>query len=90
MTGTTNKPIIIGNKPVANYALAIATRIGAGEDEVTLRARGEHIARAVDAANKAVNMGLPVARGAMRWGQETAPGGHPVSYVEVTLTKKEG
>ena len=80
-----NTPIVVGKKQVANYALAIQARLGLGEKSVTLRARGAHISRAVDAANMAINLGLPVARGDIRWGQEDAPGAKKVSFVELDL-----
>ena len=84
------RPIVVGKKSTANYALAVATRFGAGEAPIVLRARGRLIGGAFDAANKALNMGLPLVRGAARWGQEDAPGGKPVSYVEIELIAKEG
>lgn len=85
---TTNRPVVIGSKPVANYALAVSARLGEGATQVVLRARGEHISKAVDAANKAINLGLPVSRGQMKWGQEPGPQGKPVSFVEVELIAK--
>lgn len=81
----TNRPVVVGSKPVANYALAISARLGEGATQVVLRARGENISKAVDAANKAINLGLPVSRGQMKWGQEAGPTGKPVSYVEIEL-----
>jgi len=92
MSETTTKvrPIVVGGKSVANYALAVATRIGEGEVTIVLRARGRFISSAFDAANKTINMNLPVKRGEVRWGQETAPGGEKkVSFVELTLLRKE-
>jgi DNA-binding protein len=41
--------IFIGNKPVMNYVLAVATQFNEF-DSVKLRARGKAISRAVDAA----------------------------------------
>lgn len=82
----TNRPIVVGKKPVANYALAVAARLGEGAQVIVLRARGEHISKACDAANKSINLELPVRRGPMRWGQEPgAKDGHPVSFVEIEL-----
>lgn len=82
---TKTRPIVVGNKPVANYALAIAHRIGAGERSITLRARGRFISAAFDAANKAINLGLPLNRGQIKWGQEGGPKGQQVSFVEIEL-----
>ena len=86
---TTCRPIVVGKKNIANYALAIATRFGEGQRNITLRARGRYCSAAFDAANKALNMGLPLSRGQSRWGQETAPGDKPVSWVEIDLAAKE-
>ncbi len=87
----TPRPIVVGKKAVANYALAIATRLGEGQKTITLRARGRLIGLAFDAANMAVNMHQPVERGEVSWGQETAPGGagKMVSYVEIEMVGKE-
>lgn len=85
-----NTPIIVGGKAVANYALAIQTRLAAGQLVVTLRARGQHIARAVDAANMAINIGLPVTRGEIRWGQESGPASKNVSFIEIQLASTAG
>ena len=79
------RPVVVGSKPTANYALAVQARLAAGEQVITLRARGRHMAQAVDAANMAVNLGLPVRRGMVRWGQETGPQGQNVSWIEVEL-----
>lgn len=86
MTATTNiRPIVVAGKPVANYALAVASRLGEGSTTVVLRARGQNISKAVDSANKALNLGLPLKRGEIRWGQEQGPNGTPVSFVEIEL-----
>lgn len=85
MSAIQARPIVVGKKPVANYALAVASRLAEGEQVITLRARGENISTAVDAANKAINLGLSVRRGEAKWGQEQGPKGTPVSYVELEL-----
>jgi DNA-binding protein Alba len=82
---TVSRPIVVGKKSVANYALAVAHRLGEGASSVTLRARGRFIAIAFDACNKALNTGLPLKRGTVRWGQEQGPKGQQVSYVEIEL-----
>lgn len=84
----TSRPIVVGKKSTANYALAVAHRLGEGAQVVILRARGRFVASAFDAANKAINTGLPLTRGSVRWGQEQGPEGQPVSYVEIELTVK--
>ena len=42
--------VYIGNKPVMNYVLAVVTQMNNGTPEVTLKARGRAISRAVDVA----------------------------------------
>lgn len=42
--------VYIGNKPVMNYVLAVVTQMNNGTAEVTLKARGRAISRAVDVA----------------------------------------
>ncbi|MGB9937231.1 MAG: DNA-binding protein Alba [Methanobacterium sp.] len=42
--------VYIGNKPVMNYVLAVVTQMNNGSPEVTLKARGRAISRAVDVA----------------------------------------
>jgi DNA-binding protein len=42
--------VFIGVKPVMNYVLAVITQVNQGVGEVTLKARGKAISRAVDVA----------------------------------------
>ncbi len=42
--------IFVGNKPVMNYVLAAVTQFNEGANEVTIKARGRAISRAVDTA----------------------------------------
>ena len=42
--------VYVGNKPVMNYVLAIVTQMNGGISEVSIKARGRAISRAVDAA----------------------------------------
>lgn len=42
--------VYIGNKPVMNYVLAVVTQMNNGTTDVTLKARGRAISRAVDVA----------------------------------------
>ena len=81
----TPRPVIIGAKPVANYALAVAARFGQGEEVVLLRARGDLVAKAVSAANMAANMGFARRPTTARIGQENGPEGKPVSFIEIEL-----
>ena len=45
----TENTVYIGNKPLMNYVLAVVTQFG-NSDEVSIKARGKNIARAVDVA----------------------------------------
>jgi DNA-binding protein len=42
--------VFIGNKPTMNYVLAVVTQFNNGNNEVTIKARGRAISRAVDVA----------------------------------------
>lgn len=42
--------VYIGNKPTMNYVLAVVTQFNSGCQEVTIKARGRAISRAVDVA----------------------------------------
>ena len=42
--------VFIGKKPTMNYVLAVVTQFNSGTDEVTIKARGRAISRAVDVA----------------------------------------
>lgn len=48
-----NKPenvVLIGKKPAMSYVLAVMTQFGSGQNDVTIKARGRAISRAVDVA----------------------------------------
>jgi len=47
--------IYVGNKPVMNYVLAAVTQFNEGTKEVTIKARGRAISRAVDTAEVVKN-----------------------------------
>ena len=89
MNSIQDRPIIVGKKTVQHFVLAIQYRLAQGATEVVLRARGPLIAIAADAANMAMNMGLPVEIGHIRIGQEAGPQGKPVSFIELELLKKK-
>ena len=42
--------VYVGNKPVMNYVLAVVTQMNGGIPEVSIKARGRAISRAVDVA----------------------------------------
>ncbi len=47
---TAENVVFIGIKPVMNYVLAVITQFNMGSGDVTLKARGRAISRAVDVA----------------------------------------
>jgi DNA-binding protein len=47
---TAENVVFIGVKPVMNYVLAVITQFNQGINEITLKARGKAISRAVDVA----------------------------------------
>ena len=51
--------VLIGNKPVMNYVLAVVTQFNAGNSEVIVKARGKAIVRAVDTAEIVTRQFLP-------------------------------
>ncbi|SNQ61485.1 DNA-binding protein Alba [Candidatus Methanoperedens nitratireducens] len=50
-----NNVVYIGNKPVMNYVLAVVKEFNNGAKEVTVKARGRAISRAVDAVEVSKN-----------------------------------
>lgn len=49
----------IGKKPTMNYVLAVVTQFNSGSGEVTVKARGRSISRAVDVAEIVRNRFVP-------------------------------
>jgi len=47
---TAENVVFIGVKPVMNYVLAVITQFNQGVNDITLKARGKAISRAVDVA----------------------------------------
>lgn len=56
---TDDNVVYVGNKPVMNYVLAAVTQFNDGASEVTIKARGRAISRAVDTAEVVRNRFLP-------------------------------
>jgi DNA-binding protein len=56
---TENSTIFIGSKPVMNYVLALMTQFNKQVTDVTLKARGRAISRAVDTAEISRNKFMP-------------------------------
>lgn len=86
--------VFVGNKPVMNYVLAVLTLFHNGAEEVSIKARGRAISRAVDVAEivrtrfladteiKEIEIGTE---------QLTGRSGGPtnVSTIEIVLSKKQ-
>lgn len=51
--------ILVGKKPVMNYVLATLTQLNEGAKEVTVKARGKAISRAVDVVEIVKNRFIP-------------------------------
>jgi len=51
--------VYVGNKPVMNYVLAALTQFNEGATEISIKARGKAISRAVDVAEIVRNRFLP-------------------------------
>jgi DNA-binding protein len=88
--------VYIGSKPVMSYALAIITSLSASNaKEITLKARGQAITTAVDAAEITRNRFLKDLKiGKISIGTEEMPPregenrSRMVSTIEITLTKE--
>ncbi|RJS76927.1 DNA-binding protein Alba [Candidatus Bathyarchaeota archaeon] len=89
-----NNSVLIGRKPVMNYVLACITLFHGGAKEVSIKARGRAISRAVDVVEIARRRFLPdVKVGNISIGTEqlqVGEGGESstnVSTIEITLTR---
>jgi len=86
--------VLVGNKPVMNYVLACITLFHGGAKEVSIKARGKSISRAVDVVEVVRRRFLPNVK-IKKVGigtQQMAPreeGGMPtnVSTIEITLER---
>ncbi len=88
-----NSVIFIGDKPVMNYVLAVMTQFSKEATNVTLKARGRSISRAVDTAEIARNRFMPDLKiKGITIGTEVIPGEQGrninVSSMEIVLTKQ--
>ncbi|MCW4001427.1 MAG: DNA-binding protein Alba [Candidatus Bathyarchaeota archaeon] len=59
MTETTSAAVLIGKKPIMNYVLACITFFHGGATEVSIKARGRSISRAIDVAEVVRHRFLP-------------------------------
>ena len=83
--------VFIGTKPVMNYVLAVITQFNEGAGDVTLKARGRAISRAVDVAEIVRNrflQGLAVQNISIGTEEVQGEGGTiNVSTIEIVLGK---
>ncbi|MDI9633054.1 MAG: DNA-binding protein Alba [Methanolinea sp.] len=86
---TKDNTVFVGNKPVMNYVLAVVTQFNNGAQEVSIKARGKAISRAVDTAEIALNRFLEgVAKKQITTSTEvidTDSGKTNVSSIEIVL-----
>jgi DNA-binding protein Alba len=54
--------VYIGKKPAMNYVLAVVTQFNSGLNEVTIKARGKSISKAVDVKEIVKNRFIPSMR----------------------------
>lgn len=85
--------VFVGNKPVMNYVLAVLTQFNSGVKEVSVKARGRAISRAVDVAEIVRKRFLPDVEvkdiKISTEKVESEQGEANVSAIEITLAKKE-
>ncbi len=85
--------VLIGRKPVMNYVLACITLFHGGADEISVKARGKAISRAVDVVEIVRRRFLPDLKvGNIDIGTEQLQrieetGSTNVSTIEITLTR---
>jgi DNA-binding protein len=83
--------VYVGNKPVMNYVLAVVTQFNNGAQEVTIKARGRAISRAVDVAEVTRNRFMAQSRVKdIRIATEKVAsdrGDSNVSTMEIVMTK---
>jgi len=88
---TAENVVFIGTKPVMNYVLAVITQFNEGGTNVTLKARGKAISRAVDVAEIVRNrflQGLNVQNISIGTEEVQGEGGAAnVSTIEIMLGK---
>lgn len=87
--------VYIGRKPMMNYVLAVVTQFSSGTNEVSVKARGKNISRAVDVAEIVRNRFLPETKvRTIEIATEKLTGEEGrtanVSSIEIFLTKEDG
>jgi len=89
---TEENVVYIGKKGIMNYVLAVITQFNNGAREVSIKARGKAISRAVDVAEIVRNRFMPeISVKNINIGTEElkSPDGNPVnvSAIEIVLAK---
>jgi DNA-binding protein len=94
---TETNAVLIGKKPIMNYVLACITFFHSGAKEVSIKARGRSISRAIDVAEVVRHRFLPdVEIKSIGIGtdqllpQEEGSSATNVSTIEITLTRQVG
>jgi DNA-binding protein len=91
MVTVSDNTVFVGNKPVMNYVLAVVTQFNQGAEEVSVKARGKAISRAVDTTEIALNRFLEnVQKSDILTSTEivdTESGKTNVSSIEITLKR---
>jgi DNA-binding protein len=87
--------VLVGKKPVMNYVLAILTLLNQGVNEITVKARGRAISKAVDAIEIVRNRFLPgkIDVKEIKIGSQTITSSDGrqtrVSTIEIVIVKKD-
>jgi DNA-binding protein len=85
--------VLIGRKPVMNYVLACITLFHGGAEEISVKARGKAISRAVDVVEIVRRRFLPDVKvgnidiGTQQLQRVEESGSTNVSTIEITLTR---
>jgi len=85
--------VLIGKKPIMNYVLACITYFHGGAKEVSIKARGRSISRAIDVAEVVRHRFLPdvkiknIGIGTDKVPQEEGDSAVNVSTIEITLVR---
>lgn len=85
--------VLIGRKPVINYVLACITLFHGGAEEISVKARGKAISRAVDVVEIVRRRFLPDVKvgnidiGTQQLQRVEESGSTNVSTIEITLTR---
>ena len=90
---TESSAVLIGKKPIMNYVLACITFFHGGAKEVSIKARGRSISRAIDVAEVVRHRFLPdvkiksIGIGTDQFEPEEGTSVTNVSTIEITLVR---